>query len=116
MLKSHQISLRLLEDNDLEFLYSIENNPYNKKYGSSNGYLSKKTLKRLLRGKFNAFEITDGIEERFERNAEKGGIENPLIPVESLIKQMVKDFENQSLDNPLQLNTLHKTKLELTLR
>jgi len=61
-------------------------------------------LKRLLRGKFNAFEITDGIEERFERNAEKGGIENPLIPVESLIKQMVKDFEKQSLDSPLQLN------------
>ena len=45
MLKSHQISLRLLEDNDLEFLYSIENNPDNKKYGSSYGYLSKKTLK-----------------------------------------------------------------------
>ena len=49
MLKSHQISLRLLEDNDLEFLYSIENNPYNKKYGSSNGYLSKKTLKDYIK-------------------------------------------------------------------
>ena len=44
MLKSPQISLRLLEDNDLEFLYTIENNPDNKKYGSSNGYISKKTL------------------------------------------------------------------------
>ena len=49
MLKSHQISLRLLEDNDLEFLYSIENNPDNKKYGSSNVYLSKKTLKAYIK-------------------------------------------------------------------
>ena len=49
MLKSHQISLRLLEDNDLEFLYSIENNPDNKKYGSSNGYISKKTLKAYIK-------------------------------------------------------------------
>ena len=49
MLKSHQISLRLLEDNDLEFLYSIENNPDNKKYGSSNVYLSKKTLKDYIK-------------------------------------------------------------------
>ena len=49
MLKSHQISLRLLEDNDLEFLYSIENNPDNIKYGSSNVYLSKKTLKDYIK-------------------------------------------------------------------
>ena len=49
MLKSHQISLRLLEDNDLEFLYSIENNPDNKKYGSRNVYLSKKTLKDYIK-------------------------------------------------------------------
>jgi len=49
MLKSHQISLRLLEDNDLEFLYSIENNPDNIKYGSSNVYLSKKTLKKYIK-------------------------------------------------------------------
>ena len=49
MLKSHQISLRLLEDNDLEFLYSIENNPDNKKYGSSNCYISKKTLKAYIK-------------------------------------------------------------------
>ena len=49
MLKSHQISLRLLEDNDLEFLYSIENNPDNKKYGSSYGYLSKQTLKAYIK-------------------------------------------------------------------
>ena len=49
MLKSHQISLRLLEDNDLEFLYSIENNPDNKKYGSSNRYISKKTLKAYIK-------------------------------------------------------------------
>lgn len=80
-----------LKDKDLKDVFDRRN-------------ISKKTLKRLLRGKFNAFEITDGIEERFERNAEKGGIENPLIPVESLIKQMVRDFENQSLDSPLQLN------------
>ena len=80
-----------LKDKDLKDVFDRRN-------------ISKKTLKRLLRGKFNAFEITDGIEERFERNAEKGGIENPLIPVESLIKQMVKDFEKQSLDSPLQLN------------
>ena len=49
MLKSQQISLILLEDNDLEFLYSIENNPDNKKYGSSNVYLSKKTLKDYIK-------------------------------------------------------------------
>ena len=49
MLKSHQISLRLLEDNDLEFLYSIENNPENKKYGSCNGYISKKILKAYIK-------------------------------------------------------------------
>ena len=49
MLKSHQISLRLLEDNDLEFLYAIENNPYNKKYGIDNGYISKKTLKAYIK-------------------------------------------------------------------
>jgi diamine N-acetyltransferase len=49
MLKSHQISLRLLEDNDLEFLYSIENNPDNKKYGSTNSYFSKKTLKDYIK-------------------------------------------------------------------
>jgi diamine N-acetyltransferase len=49
MLKSHQISLRLLENNDLEFLYSIENNPYNKKYGSSNDYISKETLRAYIK-------------------------------------------------------------------
>ena len=49
MLKSHQISLRLLEDNDLEFLYSIENNADNKEYGANNGYLSKKTLKAYIK-------------------------------------------------------------------
>ena len=49
MLKSNQISLRLLEDNDLEFLYSIENNPDNKKYGSSNGYISKETLRAYIK-------------------------------------------------------------------
>jgi diamine N-acetyltransferase len=49
MLKSHQISLRLLEDNDLEFLYTIENNPDNKKYGSSNGYISKETLRAYIK-------------------------------------------------------------------
>ena len=49
MLKSHQISLRLLENNDLEFLYTIENNPDNKKYGSSNGYISKKTLRAYIK-------------------------------------------------------------------
>jgi diamine N-acetyltransferase len=49
MLKSHQISLRLLEDNDLEFLYTIENNPDNKKYGCSNGYISKKTLRAYIK-------------------------------------------------------------------
>ena len=49
MLKSHQISLRLLEDNDLEFLYSIENNPDNKKYGIDNGYITKKTLKAYIK-------------------------------------------------------------------
>ncbi len=80
-----------LNDKDLKGIFDRRN-------------ISKKTLKRLLRGKFNAFEVTDGIEDAFERNAEKGGIENPFLPVESLIKQMVKDFENQSLDSPLQLN------------
>jgi len=79
-----------LNDKDLKGIFDRRN-------------ISKKTLKRLLRGKFNAFEVTDGIEDAFERNAEKGGIENPFLPVESLIKQMVKDFENQSLDSPLQL-------------
>lgn len=79
-----------LNDKDLKDIFDRRN-------------ISKKTLKRLLRGKFNAFEVTDGIEDAFERNAEKGGIENPFLPVESLIKQMVKDFENQSLDNPLEL-------------
>ena len=49
MLESHQISLRLLEDNDLEFLYEVENNSVNKKYGSDNGYLSKKTLKAYIK-------------------------------------------------------------------
>jgi diamine N-acetyltransferase len=49
MLKSNQISLRLLEDNDLEFLYIIENNPDNKKYGSSNGYISKETLRAYIK-------------------------------------------------------------------
>ena len=49
MLKSHQISLRLLEDNDLEFLYSIENNPDNKKYGIDNGYITRKTLKAYIK-------------------------------------------------------------------
>jgi len=49
MLESHQISLRLLEDNDLEFLYAVENNSVNKKYGSDNGYLSKKTLKAYIK-------------------------------------------------------------------
>ncbi|MDA9228043.1 GNAT family N-acetyltransferase [Flavobacteriales bacterium] len=47
--KNHQISLRLLEDNDLEFLYSIENNPVNKKYGSDTTYLSKKILKAYIK-------------------------------------------------------------------
>jgi hypothetical protein len=79
-----------LNDKDLKNIFDRRN-------------ISKKTLKRLLRGKFNAFEVTDGIEDAFERNAEKGGIENPFLPVESLIKQMVKDFENQSLDSPLEL-------------
>jgi diamine N-acetyltransferase len=49
MLKSPQISLRLLEDNDLEFLYSVENNADNKKYGANNGYLSKKTLEAYIK-------------------------------------------------------------------
>ena len=49
MLESNQISLRLLEDNDLEFLYAVENNSANKKYGSDNGYLSKKTLKAYIK-------------------------------------------------------------------
>ena len=49
MLESHQISLRLLEDNDLEFLYAVENNSANKKYGRDNGYLSKKTLKAYIK-------------------------------------------------------------------
>ena len=49
MLKSHQISLRLLEDDDLEFLYSIENNADIKKYGANNGYLSKKTLEAYIK-------------------------------------------------------------------
>ena len=49
MLESHQISLRLLEDNDLEFLYTVENTSANKKYGSDNGYLSKKTLKAYIK-------------------------------------------------------------------
>jgi len=79
-----------LNDKDLKAIFDRRN-------------ISKKTLKRLLRGKFNAFEVSDGIEDAFERNATKGGIENPFLPVESLIKQMVKDFENQSLDKPLEL-------------
>ena len=49
MLKSPQISLRLLEDNDLEFLYSVENNADNKKYGANNGYLSKNTLEAYIK-------------------------------------------------------------------
>ena len=49
MLESHQISLRLLEDNDLEFLYDIENNTENKKFGDDNGYLSKETLEAYIK-------------------------------------------------------------------
>ena len=65
--------------------------------------LSKKTLKRLLRGHFNPFEPSSKIEERFERNAELGGIPNPYLPAEKIINQMIKDFENQSLNEPLNL-------------
>ena len=65
--------------------------------------LSKKTLKRLLRGEFNPFEPSENIEARFERNAEESGIPNPYLPAEPLIKQMIKDFENQSLNEPFNL-------------
>ena len=49
MLESHQISVRLLEDNDIEFLYTVENTSANKKYGSDNGYLSKNTLNAYIK-------------------------------------------------------------------
>ena len=49
MLKKKQISLRLLTDSDLDFLYSIENNPENKKYGGENVYLSKNLLKDYIK-------------------------------------------------------------------
>ena len=63
MLKSHQISLRLLEDNDLEFLYTIENNPDNKKYGSSNGYISKETLRAYIKN--SGADISVYCQQRF---------------------------------------------------
>jgi diamine N-acetyltransferase len=63
MLKSHQISLRLLEDTDLEFLYSIENNPDSKKYGANNGYLSKKTLEAYIKNSGADISVYD--QQRF---------------------------------------------------
>ena len=63
MLKNHQISLRLLEDNDLEFLFDVENNPKNRKYGIDNGYLSKKTLKAYIKN--SGADISVYCQQRF---------------------------------------------------
>lgn len=48
MLKDNNISLRLLEESDLNFLYSIENNPLNKKFNEESQYFSKDTLKKYI--------------------------------------------------------------------
>ena len=48
MLKDNNISLRLLEESDLNFLYSIENNPLNKKFNEESQYFSKDTLRKYI--------------------------------------------------------------------
>ena len=49
MLDENNISLRLLKESDLDFLYSIENDPLNKQYNEDFQYFSKDTLKKYIK-------------------------------------------------------------------
>ena len=48
MLKEGNISLRLLRRDDLDFLYSIENNLANYQYNEESNYFSKETLSKYI--------------------------------------------------------------------
>jgi len=57
MLDEHNISLRLLKESDLDFLYSIENDPLNKQYNEDFQYFSKDTLKKYIKNSTAGIEI-----------------------------------------------------------
>ena len=57
MLEDNNISLRLLEESDLDFLYSIENDPLNKQYNEDFQYFSKDTLKKYIKNSTAGIEI-----------------------------------------------------------
>tara|TARA_B110000438_G_scaffold234408_1_gene230792 strand:+ start:1651 stop:2118 length:468 start_codon:yes stop_codon:yes gene_type:complete len=57
MLDENNISLRLLEESDLDFLYSIENDPLNKQYNEDFQYFSKDTLKKYIKNSTAGIEI-----------------------------------------------------------
>ena len=57
MLDENNISLRLLKESDLDFLYSIENNPLNKQYNEDFQYFSKDTLKKYIKNSTAGIEI-----------------------------------------------------------
>lgn len=48
MLKADNISLRLLIESDLNFLYSIENDPLNNQFTNQTNYFSKETLREYI--------------------------------------------------------------------
>jgi len=48
MLSDDSISLRLLEESDLDFLFSIENDPLNYQFNEESQYFSKNTLKKYI--------------------------------------------------------------------
>ncbi|MGY8931393.1 MAG: GNAT family N-acetyltransferase [Flavobacteriales bacterium] len=57
MLEDNNISLRLLEESDLDFLYSIENDPSNKQFNEDSQYFSKHTLKKYIKNSTAGIEI-----------------------------------------------------------
>ena len=57
MLDENNISLRLLKESDLDFLYSIENDPLNKQYNEDFQYFSKDTLKKYIKNSTAGIEI-----------------------------------------------------------
>ena len=48
MLKAGNISLRLLKESDLNFLYSIENDPSNHQFNKESNYFSKEIIRKYI--------------------------------------------------------------------
>ena len=48
MLKAGDISLRLLKESDLNFLYSIENDPSNHQFNKESNYFSKEIIREYI--------------------------------------------------------------------